>query len=191
VVSPGLLSSRRWIAAVAATGLLALVSGCMFGSGSDKDSGEAHRSASCGLLSSSSLKELTGGTPVETASHMVSHQMRADGGLNCVIFDAATGKTILQIGVVDTSDRVSAAALRRRVIKEGKQIPHCKVRATLPHSGYLCVQAGQAIAAAVMPHRKVSFFGTREASTRLTKQNAARLLDEVNSRVDRYDASQS
>jgi hypothetical protein len=191
VVSPRLLTSHRLVAALAATGCLALLSGCMFGSGSDKDSGESHRSDSCGLLSSSSLKELTGGTPVKTGGEMASHQLRANGGLHCVIFDAATGKTILQIGVVDTSDHTSAATLRRRVVEEGKQIPHCKTRAALPHNGYLCVQAGQAIAAAAMPKRSVSFFATREASTRLTEDNAAKLLDEVNSRVDRYDASQS
>lgn len=190
MVSPRLLSSRRPVTALAVAGCLALLSGCTFG-GSDDDSDGSHRSESCGLLSSSSLKELTGDTPVKTGGEMVSHRLRANGGLNCVVFDAATGKTILQIGVVDTSDRTSAAAIRRRVIKEGKQIPHCKTRATLPHSGYLCIQADQAIAAAAMPKRMVSFFGTREASTRLTKDNAARLLDEVNSRVERYDAAHS
>lgn len=191
MVSPRLLTSRPLVAAAAAASALAMLSGCMFGTGSDKDSGQSHRSASCGLLSSSSLKELTGDTPVETGGQMVSHRLRAGGGLNCVIFDAATGKTILQITVVDSSEGTSAATLRRRVIKEAKQIPHCKTRATLPHSGYLCVQADQAIAAAAMPKRSVSFFGTREASTRLTEDNAADLLDEVNSRVDRYDAAQS
>ena len=191
MVSPRLLTSRRLVAAAAATGCLALVSGCMFGGGSDEASAESHRSASCGLLSSSSLKELTGGTPVKTGGEMLSHDLRANGGLNCVVFDAATGKTILQIGVVDASDHTSAASLRRQVVKEGKQIPHCKTRASLPHSGYLCVQADQALAAAAMPKRKVSFFATREASTRLTEDNAAKLLDEVNSRVDRYDAAHS
>jgi hypothetical protein len=182
---------HRLVAALAATGCLALLSGCMFGSGSDKDSGESHRSASCGLLSSSSLRQLTGDTPVETGGKMVSHRLRANGGLDCVIFDAATGKTILQISVVDTSDHTSAATMRRRMVKEGRQIPHCKTRATLPHHGYLCVQDDQALAAAAMPKRSVRFFATREASTRLTEENAAKLLDEVNSRVDRYDASQS
>ena len=191
MVSPRLLTSRRLVAAAAAAGCLALVSGCMFGGGSDEASAESHRSASCGLLSSSSLKELTGGTPVKTGGRMLSHDLRANGGLNCVVFDAATGKTLLQIGVVDASDHTSAAALRRRVVKEGKQIPHCKTRASLPHSGYLCVQADQALAAAAMPKRKVSFFATREASSRLTEDNAAKLLDEVNSRVERYDAAHS
>ena len=191
MVSPRLLTSRRLVAAGAAAGCIALLGGCMFGSGSDKGSSESHRSASCGLLSSSSLKKLTGGTPVKTGGEMVSHRLRANGGLNCVVFDAATGKTILQITVVDTSGHTSPATIRRRVVKEGKQIPHCKTRATLPHSGYLCVQADQAIAAAAMPKRLVSFFGTREASTRLTEDNAAELLDEVNSRVDSYDASHS
>jgi hypothetical protein len=183
--------TRRLVAALAAAGCLSLLSGCMFGLGSDgKDSGESHRSDSCGLLSASSLHELTGDTPVRTGGKMVPRRLRTTG-LNCVIFDAATGKTILQITVVDASEHASAATLRRRVIKESKQIPHCKTRATLPHDGYLCVQVDQAIASMAMPKRSVSLFGTREASTRLTKENAAKLLDEVNSRVERYDASHS
>jgi hypothetical protein len=42
-----------------------------------------------------------------------------------------------------------------------------------------------------MPKRLIRFTATREARTRLTADNAPKLLDEVNSRVDRYDASQS
>ena len=122
---------------------------------------------------------------------MVSHDLRANGGLNCVVFDAATGKTILQITVSDTSEHNTRAAIRRLVRKERKSIPHCVARATLPNSGYLCAQTDLTIAAAALPKRLIRFFATREAHTRLTADNAGKLLGEVNSRVDRYDASHS
>jgi hypothetical protein len=134
---------------------------------------------------------LTGRTPVETGGQMVSHDLRANGGLNCVVFDAATGKTILQIGVNDTSEHNTRAAIRQLVLKERKSIPHCVTRATLRNSGYLCAQADQTLAAVAMPKRLIRFFATREAHTRLTADNAGKLLDEVNFRVDRYDASHS
>ncbi len=189
MVSPRLSSSRRWVAALAGAGCLALTAGCMFG-GSDDDSHRA-RSESCGLLSASSLKELTGDTKVKTGGRMASHDVRADVGLNCVIFDAATGKTILQITVSDTSDHSTGAAIRQLVLKERKTIPHCDDHATLPDSGYFCAQADQTLAAAAKPKRLIRFTATREARTRLTADNAPHLLDEVNSRVDRYDAANS
>ncbi len=188
MVSPRLLKSRRLVAALAVAGCLALLGGCMFG-GSDDDSDGSHRSKSCGLLSSSSLKELTGDTPVKTGGRMASHEARANGGLNCVVFDEATGKTILQITVSDTSEHNTPAAIRRLLLKERKSIPHCVTRATLPNSGYLCAQDDQTIAAAAMPNRLVRLTATRDARARLTADNAAKLLDEVNSRVDRYDAA--
>jgi hypothetical protein len=50
---------------------------------------------------------------------------------------------------------------------------------------------GEAWAAAAMPKRLIRFLATRDARTRLTADNAAQLLDEVNTSVDKYDAAQS
>lgn len=192
VVSSGLVRSRRWVAVLATLGCLALVGGCMFGGGTDDDRSDgSHKSPSCGLLSSDSLNELTGGTPVSTGGRMVSHEVRASNGLDCVVYDAATGKTILQISVNDTSERNTFAAIRKVVLKDRKSIPHCVRRATLPHNGFFCAQADQTLTAAALPKRLVRLTATRDARTRLTADNASRLMDEVSSRVDRYDASQS
>jgi hypothetical protein len=148
-------------------------------------------SKSCGLLSAASLKSLTGGTRVKASGQIGSAETRAHGGMKCHVYDAATGKPLLLISVNDVPKGSTNASFSAMVLKERTSIPGCAVRANLPDSGYLCAQADETLAAAAMPKRLIRFVATRDARTRLTADNALKLIDEVSTRVDKYDAKHS
>lgn len=180
-----------------AAGTAALLAGvAVLACGCQKDETKAedpldNASKSCGLLSDASLTSLTGGTKVKASGQIGSAETRANGGIKCQVYDASTGKPLLVISVNDVSQGSTNAANSAKVLKERTSIPGCTVRATLPDSGYLCAQPDQTLAAAAMPKRLVRVVATRDARTRLTADNAAQLLDEVNSSVDTYDAAHS
>ncbi len=184
---------RPWAAAGSA-GLLAavalLAAGCQQ---DDKASADpvAGSSKSCGLLSDSSLKSLTGGTKVRSSGQIGSAEARANGGMKCQVFDAATGKPLLVISVNDVPKGSTNASFRAMVVKERTSIPGCTTRANLPDDGYLCAQADQTLAAAATPKRLIRFLATRDARTHLTKDNAPKLIDEVSTSVEKYDAAHS
>jgi hypothetical protein len=148
-------------------------------------------STSCGLLSDASLKSLTGGTKVKASGQIGSAKARADGGMKCQVYDAATGKPLLVISVNDVPEGSTNASIRATVLKERTSTPGCTVRANLPHSGYLCAQADETLAAAATPKRLIRVLATGDARARLTADNAAKLIDEVNTSVDKYDAAHS
>jgi hypothetical protein len=148
-------------------------------------------STSCGLLSGGSLKSLTGETLVKASGQIGSAKTRATGGMKCQVYDASTGKPLLVISVNDVPEGSTNASIRAMVLKERTSTPGCTVRANLSDSGYLCAQADQTLAAAAMPKRLIRVLATRDARTRLTADNAAKLIDEVNTSVDKYDAAHS
>ncbi len=148
-------------------------------------------SKSCGLLSDASLTSLTGGTKVKASGEIGSAETRANGGMKCQVYDAATGKPLLVISVNDVPEGSTNAAIQAMVLKERTSIPGCTARANLPDSGYLCAQADQTMAAAATPKRLIRVLATGAARTRLTADNAAKLIDEANTSVDKYDAAHS
>jgi hypothetical protein len=183
---------RPW--ATAATAALVAAVALLTGGCQQGDKASAHdpeTSTSCGLLSVSSLKDLTGGTKVKSSGQIGSAEARANGGMKCQVFDAATGKPLLVISVNDVPKGSTNASFRAMVVKERTSIPGCTTRANLPDDGYLCAQADQTLAAAATPKRLIRFLATRDARTHLTKDNAPKLIDEVSTSVEKYDAAHS
>ena len=156
---------RRWSAGTAAllVGVTLLASGCQ------KDDTLAadpldNASKSCGLLSDASLKSLTGGTKVKASGEIGSAETRANGGMKCQVYDAATGKPLLVISVNDVPEGSTNASMRAMVLKERTSIPGCTTRANLPDSGSLCAQADQTLAAAATPKRLIRFVATQRGT---------------------------
>lgn len=138
----------------------------------------------CGLLSSATVKAITGTTDVFSTGGLSSAKSRAGTGLSCQISNSSVTDRYAQLRAFDSNLTDTQSLLADQKAKARQ----CTSLTDLPRGGFLCIRKDEAEAAVALPGRMVRIIVTNKAHLdAATPENVQKWAKEIDEKITAYD----